>query len=134
RAERPAPAPPQADPLEAADDAAPIGAERETVAPEHPLDRDDRHDDERLHERRERVLLPHHAAVEQRKPGRGHEQHERGRREHPRGVASIDLRGGGGRGGGGGGGGARGGAGGGGVWPRRAPARRGGAPPGAEDG
>ena len=40
----------------------------------------------------EHVLLAHHSAIEQRQPWDGHHQHERGRRDHPGGVAPVDLR------------------------------------------
>ena len=59
---------PEPDPLEPADDAALVGTERQRVAPQHPLERDQRQDDEALHQRAERVLLPDHAAVEEREP------------------------------------------------------------------
>src|SRR5712664_1240780 len=57
--------PAQPYPLEAADDAPLVGAERQAIAPEHPLDGDEREDDEAVHQGPERVLLPHHAAVEE---------------------------------------------------------------------
>ena len=84
----------QADPLQPADDAALVGAEGQAVAPQDPLDRDQRHDDEALHQRGEHVLLAHHAAVEERQPRRRHQQHQRRGRQHPGGVALVDLRGG----------------------------------------
>ena len=46
--------------------------------------------EEVLHQHREHVLGPHHAAVEQRQ-ARRHEHHERGAHQHPRGVARVDL-------------------------------------------
>ncbi|EMP78607.1 PilL protein [Burkholderia pseudomallei MSHR1043] len=76
---------------EAADEAV-ARREREAVADHRPEDRDQRGDREALHHGREHVLLADHAAVEEREARDRHEQHERGRREHPRGVARVDLR------------------------------------------
>ena len=84
---------PKSDPLQSADDAAFIRAERQAVAPEDPLDRDDRHDDEALHQRAERVLLTHHPAVEEREPRGRHQEHQRAGGQHPGRVALVDLRG-----------------------------------------
>ena len=56
---------------------------------------------EALHDGGEHVLLAHHAAVEEGEAGDRHHQDERGRGEHPGGVAGIEgrrCRGGGGRG------------------------------------
>ena len=52
---------------------------------------DEAGDREALHQRRQHVLLAHHAAVEEREAGDRHHQHERRRRQHPRGVAAADL-------------------------------------------
>ena len=65
------------------------GPKARRVAPEHPLDRDQGEDDEALHQRAQRVLLPHHAPVEQGEAGRGHQQHQRARHQDPRGVAAC---------------------------------------------
>ena len=86
--------PAQARPLEPADDASLVRPEGEGVAPEHPLHGDQGEDDEAVHERPERVLLPHHAAVEEREPRRGHQQDERRGHQHPRGVPRVDFGGG----------------------------------------
>ena len=64
--------------------------ERERVTDDHPQNRHDAHADEVLHQHCEHVLRADHAAVEQSQPGR-HEQHERRRAEHPRGVPCVDL-------------------------------------------
>ena len=40
----------------------------------------------------EHVLLAHHAGIEQRQARDGHHQHQRGRGDHPGGVAGVDLR------------------------------------------
>ncbi len=80
----------QAGPLEPADDAAAVGPEGKAVSEEHPLQRDDAENGERLHERRQHVLLPHHPAVEEGEAGHGHEEDERGADEYPGGVAFVD--------------------------------------------
>ena len=56
---------------------------------DHPEDADDRHGHEALEHRRDHVAPPDHAAVEEREPRR-HEQHQPGRRQHPRDVRRID--------------------------------------------
>ena len=82
----------QADVVEVADQAAVADvAEREAVTDKHPQHRDDAHREEVLHQHREHVLGADHAAVEQRKAG-CHEEDERGRGEHPRGIAGIEFR------------------------------------------
>ena len=80
----------QEQPVEAPEERA-ARDERDAVAgddPEHGYEAGDR---EALHHRRQHVLLAHHAAIEQRKPGDRHQQHQRGRSEHPRRVAAVDL-------------------------------------------
>src|SRR5207302_6325387 len=84
--------PAEADPVEPPDDAALVGPEGQAVPPEHPLHGDQGQDDEALHDRRERVLLAHHPAIEERQARRRHQQHERRGGQQPRGVARIDLR------------------------------------------
>ena len=68
-------------------------AEAQAVADDGPEARDERHEPEALDHDRERVLLPHEPAVEEREPGPRHHQHERGAHEHPR-VVGRGLRGG----------------------------------------
>ena len=55
-----------------------------------PTDRDERRDRETLHQDRKRVLDAHHAGVEKREAGERHQEHERGRNDHPGGVAAVD--------------------------------------------
>ena len=55
--------------------------------PQHGAQTPHDHD---LHQHGEHVLGAHHAAVEQREAGNGHEQHEGCRGQHPGGVAGIE--------------------------------------------
>ena len=64
------------------------GGEGQAVAVDNPQNRAQAEDDEDLHQHRQHVLRADHAAVEERQPGR-HEQDERRRNEHPRGVTGI---------------------------------------------
>ena len=71
-----------------------VAVEGQRVADERPRDRRDGERRDAHHERVQRVLRPHEARVEQAQADR-HEQDERGRDEHPCGVAGVDLAGGG---------------------------------------
>ena len=64
-------------------------AKRQAEPDHDPQHADDRHRDEALEHRRHHVLGSHHAAVEERQPGR-HEEDEPGGREHPGHVARVD--------------------------------------------
>ena len=64
--------------------------EGERVAHERPHDGRDGERGDAHHERVERVLRAHEPGVEE-PERRRHQQHERGRGEHPRGVARVDL-------------------------------------------
>ena len=81
----------QADPGQAADQAVDVRPEGDAVSPQDPLDTDDGHQDEALHDGSQHVVPSDHPAVEQRQAGRGHHEHQRGRGEHPRGVAAVQL-------------------------------------------
>ena len=48
-----------------------------------PQHGDERHHGEALHHGGQHVLLAHQAAIEQRQPGAGHHQHQRGADQHP---------------------------------------------------
>ncbi|CRQ21749.1 hypothetical protein PAERUG_E3_London_17_VIM_2_03_09_05208 [Pseudomonas aeruginosa] len=67
----------------------PGGIERQAVAIDHPENGDQAGDGEALHHDRQHVLRSHHAAVEQRQAGDGHEQDERSGDQHPGGVAAV---------------------------------------------
>jgi hypothetical protein len=77
-------------PVEAADERT-ARHERQTVAGDYPEHGDETRDREALHQRRQDVLLAHHAAVEQRESGNGHQQHQRGGCKHPCRVPAADL-------------------------------------------
>ena len=68
----------------------PVG-EGEAVAVDRPQQGHHAGDGEALHQHRQHVLAAHHAGVEQRQAGNGHEQHQRGGRDHPGGVAGVEL-------------------------------------------
>ena len=70
----------------------PLAAERQAVAERHPDQGREAAGGEDLHAHREHVLLAHHAAVEHREAGDGHHQDQRGRGQHPGGVAGIQHR------------------------------------------
>ena len=74
--------------------------EGEAVAVKRPEDGYDAYGVEHLHQHREHVLGAHEAAIEQRKAGDRHQQHQHRRRQHPGVVALVDswLRIGSGRG------------------------------------
>ena len=63
--------------------------EGEAIAVDHPDDANDAHREEHLHQHRQHVLGAHQAAVEQRQARDGHQQDQRGCREHPSGIALI---------------------------------------------
>ncbi|MCY1287930.1 hypothetical protein D9M70_369460 [compost metagenome] len=65
------------------------GIEGQAVAVDHPEDADQTGDGEALHHHRQNVLGPHHAAIEQRQAGDGHEQDQCGGGKHPRRVATV---------------------------------------------
>ncbi|MNP13378.1 hypothetical protein D3C76_1056570 [compost metagenome] len=65
--------------------------EGQAVTVNDPQDADQRGDGEALHHHRQHVLGAHHAAVEQRQAGNGHQQHERRRDQHPGGVTAIEY-------------------------------------------
>ncbi|MCY1294157.1 hypothetical protein D9M70_434400 [compost metagenome] len=69
----------------------PGGIEGQAVAVGDPEDADQRGDGEALHHHREYVLGTHHAAVEQRQAGDGHQQHEGRRDQHPGGIAAVEY-------------------------------------------
>ena len=77
--------------VEAADEAVAV-VERERVADERPGDGRDAERGDAHHERVERVLRAHEPGVEEAERRR-HQQDERGRGEHPRGVAGVDAAG-----------------------------------------
>jgi len=60
-------------------DKRPAVAEAKTVAECRPEQRDDAANDEAMHQYGEQIPRAHQAAVEQRQPGKRHEQHERRR-------------------------------------------------------
>ena len=66
--------------------------EGDAVAGDRPDDRYDAADRERLHQRRQNVLLADHAGVEKCQAGNGHQQHESGAGQHPGGIAAVNLR------------------------------------------
>src|SRR5438093_2023969 len=68
------------------------GRERERVADHHPEHADRAHGHDAHHHRVERVLGAHEPAVKAREPDR-HEEHERARGKHPRGIAGAYGRG-----------------------------------------
>src|SRR5207249_8004376 len=61
-------------PVEATDQASMVRAERERVAEQDPLDRDERQRREGLQQGGQHVPLPYHPAIEEREPWSGHEQ------------------------------------------------------------
>ena len=69
-----------------------IRAEGQRVPDQHPEDSDRGDAEEVRHQHGEHVLGPDHAAIKQGEAG-GHEQHERGADQHPRGIAGVDLQG-----------------------------------------
>ncbi len=68
-----------------------VAAEGERIADHRPEQRHDEGRGKRLRHRGEHVLLAHHAGVKQRKTRDRHHQDEGGRRDHPGGVAAVDL-------------------------------------------
>ncbi|MNE37730.1 hypothetical protein D3C80_1315970 [compost metagenome] len=68
------------------------GVEGQAVAVEDPQHADQAGDGEALHHHRKDVLGTDHAAVEQRQAGDGHEQDQRGGRQHPGGIAAVQGR------------------------------------------
>ena len=72
----------QKDVLKAADEGVAV-AEGQRVADNRPEDGDQPHHGEALHHGAQDVLPAHQAAVEQRQAGPGHQQHQRGRDQHP---------------------------------------------------
>ena len=77
--------------VESADEGVALG-KGEAVADDHPQHRDDAGDGEALHDRVEHVFLAYHSAVKQRQARDGHQQHQGGRGQHPRGVAAVERR------------------------------------------
>ena len=65
--------------------------EGDAVADHHPQHGHEAGDREALHYGGQHVHLADHAAVEQRQPRDRHHQHERGRGQHPGGVAGVEL-------------------------------------------
>src|SRR5438105_12313615 len=63
-------------------------SEGERIADQHPLDADRTHGDDAHHHRVQGVLGTHEPAVEAREPDR-HQQNQRARDEHPRGIAGV---------------------------------------------
>ena len=81
--------------VEAADeagDAADVGREREREPDEDPDDADEGEPEEAVHDRREDVLAPDEAAVEQGEAGQ-HDHDQRGGDQQPGGVAAVDRQG-----------------------------------------
>ena len=80
----------ESDVVEAADQAqAPdISPEREAEPDEDPHDADEGQAEEAVHDRREDVLAPDQAAVEQRQT-RQHDHDQRGGCQHPRGISAV---------------------------------------------
>ena len=72
--------------LQAADEAVAM-AEGQRVAHQGPEDGDQPHHGEALHHGGQDVFAAHQAAIEKRQAGPGHQQHQRGRGQHPRVVA-----------------------------------------------
>ena len=68
-----------------------VRRQRDAVADHHPEHGDDAGGAEALRQRRQHVLLAHHAAIKERQARNGHHQNKRGRCEHPGGVAGIDF-------------------------------------------
>ncbi len=81
----------QAQPRERAEEPLHVRSEGDRVAVEHPRDRDQGRQEEAVHEGRQHVLPADEPAVEERETWYGHHEHERGRGEHPRGVAGVVL-------------------------------------------
>ena len=69
-------------------EAADVRPEGEREPDDHPHDADEGQPEEAVHDRRQHVLAPDQAAVEQRQP-RQHDHHECRRHEQPRGIASV---------------------------------------------
>ena len=67
-----------------------VRPERQGEPDDDPDDAHERQPEEAVHRGREDVLPAHEAAVEQRE-ARQHHHHERGRHQHPGGVARVDL-------------------------------------------
>ena len=65
-----------------------VFGECQAVADDDPQHGDEAGDRETLRHRRQQVFLAHHAAIEERETRQRHQQHERGRRQHPGGVAA----------------------------------------------
>ena len=80
------PDPAQKNMLEAADKHAAV-AEGQRVAHQRPQNAHQAHHGEALHHGAENVLLAHQAAIKQRQPWPGHQQHQRRRGQHPRVIA-----------------------------------------------
>ena len=66
-----------------------IGGEGQAVADHHPQHGDQRGGAEALRQRRQHILLAHHAAIEQAQARNGHHQHQRRGGQHPGGVARV---------------------------------------------
>ena len=64
--------------------------EGEAVADDDPQHGDQARRCKTLHDGRQHIVPPHHAAIEHREAGNGHQQHERRRGQHPGGIAAID--------------------------------------------
>jgi hypothetical protein len=63
--------------------------ERQAVRDRQPEHGDQAADREAVHQHGQQVARPHQPAIEQGKARQGHEQHERGRGDDPRGVAGV---------------------------------------------
>jgi hypothetical protein len=77
---------------EAAEIRGTAGRERDRIADDPPKHGHQTGDHEALRERREDVLLAHHAAVEQCQAWNRHHEHERCGGQHPGGIAGVDVR------------------------------------------
>ncbi len=67
-----------------------VPGEGQRVACHEPQDRDEHYSREALRHGCEQVLLAHETCVKHRKPGNRHQQHERGRCDHPCRVGGVD--------------------------------------------
>jgi len=72
-------------------DQRPVAGEREAVAGGDPQQRHERGRGEALRHGGQKILLAHHAGVEQRQPRNGHHQDESRGGDHPGGVGRVDL-------------------------------------------
>ena len=68
-----------------------VAAEHQRIAVQPPKHGHQAHEARALHDDAEDVLLTHQAAIEQRQRRRRHEQHQRGRRQHPSVVGRTEL-------------------------------------------